>query len=171
MCLRVLWCMNICHLCFYRFYVWSVCVCVYWVLFTCMCSVYCVHACLCQLWQNKFWSAWEDEYIYMFTSHAAAISTFKWHFCPDKYWKWTRPPLCTFLRLHHFAAHRHIHIRAMSDRNSASSALECHKYKFNVYFVEVWKVDGANTTVSKHTEKCHWNLKNISTMLSIEIWI
>ena len=123
----------------------------------------------CASW-DIFWSAWEDEYIYMFTNHSAAVSTFKWHFCPDKYWKLTRPPLCTFLTLHQFAAHRHIYIWAVSDRSGASSALKCQKSKFNVYFVEVWKVNGANTTASKHTEKYHLNLRKISTILSIEIW-
>ena len=107
--------------------------CVHLFLCVCVCvSVQSVHVCM-QLWQNKFWSAWEDEYIYMFTSHSPAISTFKWYFCPDKYWKWTRLPLCTFLRLHHFAAHRHIHIRAVSDRNSASSALKCHKFINSIF--------------------------------------
>ena len=56
-------------------------------------------ACKCaSVWPNKFCSAWEDEYIYMFTSHSAVVSTFKWHFCPDKYWKWTRT-LCAVFRV------------------------------------------------------------------------
>ena len=136
--------------------------CVYWVLCTCMCSVYSVyytvynymHVCAsCDKINsdqhgkmNIFTCSQAIPQPYQLSNGIfAPINIENGHDC-----------LCAlFLRLHHFAAHRHIHIRAVCDRNSASSALECHKYKFNVYFVEVWKVDGANTTVSKHTEKCH----------------
>ena len=72
-------------------------------------------------------------------AHSAAVSTFKWHFCPDKYWKWTRPPLSTFLRLHPFAGLycRHIYIQT-----GASSALQCQNHISNIYFVEVWQENG-----------------------------
>ena len=83
-------------------------------------------------------------------AHSAAVSTFKWHFCPDKYWKWTRPPLSTFLRLHPFAGLYcgHIYIQT-------GSALQCQNHISNIYFVKVWQENGkeAHQKVALESQK------------------
>ena len=72
-------------------------------------------------------------------AHSAAVSGFKWHFCPDKYWKWTRLPLWSFLRLHRFAAHMlyygHIYIRTVFDHTGAMLK------SYFQYFLFCWGVE------------------------------
>ena len=83
----------------------------------------------------------------MFTCHSAAVSTFKWHFCPDEYWKWTQPPLYSL-----FLTHSHIHIWAVFHWNNLNSMLKKVKYTI-LYIFEGGLINIYNKNTI-HAESC-----------------
>ena len=81
-------------------------------------------------------------------AHSAAVSTFKWHFCPDKYWKWTRPPLSTFLRLHPFTAYMWAHLH--SDQFSVAMSKSYFQYLLCWGVAREWGGSISKSTIGKY---------------------
>ena len=99
-------------------------------------------------------------------AHSAAVSTFKWHFCPDKYWKWTRPPLSTFLRLHPFTAYMWAHLH--SDQFSVAMSKSYFQYLLCWGVAREWggSISKSSIGISKNISECYL----LKCHLQIEIW-